>query len=62
MYVREYGARGKQRGFSPGAAAPPLDWTRVREISVENNFVDPQKKEKNTFLVVVYFLLFFSCV
>ena len=33
------GARGKRRGFSPGATAHPLDRTRVRE-----NFGKKQKK------------------
>jgi len=29
------GARGKRKGFSPAAAARPLDWTRAREDSVK---------------------------
>jgi len=32
------GARRKRRDFSPGAAARPLDWTRVREMVRSHTF------------------------
>jgi len=34
-HEKQFGARGKCRGFSPAAAARPLDRTRIREDSVK---------------------------